>query len=135
MNKKQVLVNAIQEDNGLTFGIVSDTYTTAENLSKMYSREVMVEVNNQIRAAGQTEAYFFDRYCQFIIQFQFIAPITLLMKVWDLHDSTDVALDNYLMQAKDNWKKEDRGKVMALFQKIQNDPNKEMAEMILKDGV
>jgi hypothetical protein len=56
------------------------------------------------------------------------------MKISDFHNDLDLALDEYLALSEKGWNKEDRDKIMKIFQEIKEN-NTEIAELVVKDPI
>lgn len=130
---KNLYANQIIIEKGVKHGIAGLDQTVMDNLQILYAPN---KVNSllDIFTKSPKGAYFFDRYCQFLIFAQFQPGLGYSMKISDFHNDLDLALDEYSALTEKGWNKEDRDKIMKIFQDIK-DNNTEIAELVVKDPI
>lgn len=130
---KEIYANQIIEENGVKHGIAGLNQTVFDNLQILYSP---IKVKNllEVFAKSPDGAYFFDKYCQLLIFFQFQPGLGYSMRISDFHNDLDLALDEYSKLTEKGWNKDDRDKIMSIFQDIK-EKNSEIAEIVIKDPV
>lgn len=131
---KELFVNTITEDhNGIIHGIAASDKNVIKCLHTIYGDKTVVLLV-KIKEAPNEAFYFFDKFCQFIIYFQYFPSLGLSMKFTDLENNYDLALDEYLDLLKMEWKKEDRDKITQLFEEIKKS-HLEKATLIIEDPI
>jgi len=130
---KKLFVNNIIEQYGTIIGIAVFNKTVIENLENIYAP---THLNNlkRIMRDNKDGCYWIDRYCQYIILVRSQPGVGLSMTISDYGNDLDTALDEYSRLKVKDWNREDREKIMRLFQEIQ-DSQPEKAEMIIKDPI
>lgn len=131
---KEVFINAIHEENGITHGMAVRNQTAAENLAMMYSRGKLEAIINAIKNSGQVSGYFFDRYSQYIVYCLIDFSTGLSMQFSDFHDNSEAAFDYYMVLTDKGWKEADKIKIIEIFNDI-NVNRADIAKMTIKDPV
>jgi hypothetical protein len=127
---KQIFVNQIYEDKGITHGIVGSNKTTLENIKIIFTGEKFKIISQLLSRPPLEGFHTVDRFCQYIVLTQLHPQQGLSMKISDFHNDLDSALDEYNELIEKDWEKKTRDKIMRLFQDIKSNP-KELAEMIV----
>ena len=130
---KQLFVNQIIAQDGVTHGVAGLERTVRKNLYTMYSNS-KVEKLLQLFAQAPEGAYFFDQFCQYVVYVQHQPVLGLSMKISDFHKDTDLVLEEYSNLRGKGWKKEDTDKIMKICQAIEVYKG-EQAELVIKDPV
>lgn len=129
---KELYVNAIHEENGITHGLVGFTNDVKKNLRTIYGNKKFEAMEKAFFSKGA--AYFFDRFCQYIVFVQYDPNQGYSMKISDFHKNVDSALDEYRDLQKSQWNQKDIDKIMKLFNEIERMTNRsELATMVLRN--
>jgi hypothetical protein len=135
---KQVLVNEIIEQNGITHGLVVWESTVNKSMELMFKGDGFILKNIEHFKKNLPDPsgfHFITRYCQFVVYYEYHPFTGSAMKVSDFAYNIDDALDEYIRLAEKEWKIEDRESLMKSFQKIQEDKSGVLAEMIIDESV
>lgn len=127
---KELFVNQIVEQGGVTHGIIGEDRLVKKNLYAIYSKEKVAKLL-VIFSDPINDSYFFDRFCQYIIYVQYQPTIGLSMKISDFKDDIDLALDEYRKLQIKGWAQADIDKIMKLVQEIGKN-KKDWAKLIIQ---
>ena len=130
---KQLFANQIIEQGGIVQGLVILDRTAHENLPIIFTGNALSYIKSLIERPPADGFYTLDRFCQYIILTQYHPETRLSMKISDYNNNINVALDEYSELISKEWEKEDRDKIMRLFQIIEMDLDNR-AEIIIKDS-
>lgn len=114
---KELFVNEIIEQIGVTHGIVGEDRLVKKNLYAIYPKD-KVEKIMTIFSHPTDASYFFDGFCQYVIYVQYQPGIGLSMKISDYKGDIDLALDEYRKLQEKGWNQADIDKIMKIFQQI-----------------
>ncbi|NII25473.1 hypothetical protein HB364_10295 [Pseudoflavitalea sp. X16] len=131
---KKIFINYIHTDNGVDHGIAALNKTVIENMPIVFSPTVENNLKVIISNNPGQSFYSFTRFCQYVMYFQYQPGLGITLKFSDFKNDIDLALDEYSTLGGKQWKKEDRDKIMKIFEDIRNNPT-ELAEFVIKDPV
>ena len=127
---KELFVNQIVEQGGITHGIAGEDRLVKKNMYVIYPREKVTKLLG-IFSHPVNPSYFFDRFCQYIIYVQYQPGIGLSMKVSDFKGDIDLALDEYRKLHIKGWSQADLDKIMRLVQDVTKNKN-DWAKLIVR---
>ena len=119
---KEVHVNEIREENGITHGLAVSTKTALKNIPIVLSGKVLEVVSELVKHPPKEGFGSLIRFCQYIVLIRMDPILGFSMQLSDFHNNLDAALDEYNALKLNNWDKEQRDKIMKLFQDIRNNP-------------
>lgn len=128
---KEIFVEKIIEENGITHGLTGDDKTVKENLVIVYPAGGKNYVLSLIKTRGDESFYVIDRFCQFIVFTQYTPQLGLSMRISDFHNRFEGALDFY-GELKDDWSSADTDKIISICNDILT-RKEDTAKMVIKD--
>jgi hypothetical protein len=114
---KELFVNEIIEQNGITHGIAGEDRLVKKNLYVMYPKDKVTKIM-AIFSGPVDASYFFEGFCQYVVYVQYQPGIGLSMKISDFKGDTDLALDEYRTLQVKGWSQTDIDKIMGIIQRI-----------------
>lgn len=131
---KQIFVNSIHKEEDRINGIAVLNHTVEEDLRIIFDKYMLLAIMKTAEG-NPSGMHTFVTYCQYIVLVQVkVSPnFDGALNFIDCNNSLDSALDLYLLYTKNNWGQEVKAGFMKAFQKIQDNPPAELAEMIIKD--
>lgn len=135
---KTVYVNEIVEmSDNVTYGLAVIDKTVQEDLPIIFEPKI---VQNLLFMAKEHAHHggvnLITKFCQYIVivQIQVVPKFNGSLNFIDCHNNLDAALDEYLAYTKNEWHLKQKEDFMKNFQAIQDNPPKELAQMVIKDA-
>jgi hypothetical protein len=128
---KQIYVNKIYDDNGVTHGAAGADKTAIKNIPIVFAEPYFKIITTLLSNPPAEGFHTIDRYCQYIVLTELNPLLGLSMKVSDFHNNLDAALDEYTELKGKEWSQQARDKIMKLFTEIKDNPT-DIAEMIIE---
>ncbi len=125
---KNFFVNKIIEKNNIIHGMTVDQKLVLKNFETMSGKKMAEAISTLVKE--NKNFYFIERFCQYVVYFQFRVGLGLSMKFSDFGDNINNVLDEYLKLEAKNWDKKDRIKYIEIVQQIIHNKT-EMAEMVV----
>lgn len=136
---KSVYVNEIVEmSTNVTYGMAVINKTIEEDLQIIFEPKIAIAILHMAKDhSHEGGVNLFTKFCQYVVLvcIQIVPVFDGSINFIDCHNDVDAALDEYLSYTKNNWLPQQKAEFMKQFQEIQNNPPKELAQMIIKDAV
>lgn len=116
----KIPVNHIYEQDGVINGICALNETVVDTLKIIYPTKDRA-ILNEVAKRPNESSYFLDKFCQFIVKFQYEPKAGYSLKFIDFNGDMDIALDEYLILQDKGWEKQDRDRIMELFSQIKSE--------------
>jgi hypothetical protein len=115
---KELIVNDIVEQDGVTHGIVAWNDHVKRNLYTMYDKDHARKIITVLEQSP-VSLYDFVRCCQYLVQVQYQPDLGgFSMKISDFKGDVDLALDEYRKLQGKGWRQEDTNKIMKICEEI-----------------
>lgn len=131
---KEVYVNAVIEKDKRTYGVAVLDHTVSHNLTTIFKNDIRSYLEYQMRLNPKKEFYAIDRFCQYVVYFEFRPPYGMSLRLTDLHNDSSLLEDECKELNEVGWPEDDIQNFRDIFQEIQLG-NKELAILTIKDPV